>query len=199
MVTQLGDDSRFKVGDWTATPTLYLLERHGHSIKIKPRTMQVLVYLARHAGEIISANELIASVWQGRVVGDGSVYQTINQLRQALGERNDDRYIQTIPKRGYRLVASVSAMDPAPSEEVSARAVGQLRRRKIGFALAGVLVLTLAVLGVRYIGEEGRGVLPNSIAVLPFENLSPNPDDAYFAVGIHEAVLNELAKIRVVS
>ncbi len=82
--------------------------------------MQVLVYLASRAGEVISTDELVVSVWKGRVVGDGSVYQAINQLRQALGDDRDDiRFIQTVPTHGYRLVASVT-----PVQSVSIAAAG---------------------------------------------------------------------------
>ena len=83
--------------------------------------MEVLVHLASHAGEVVSADELINAVWEGRVVGDGAVYQSINQLRHALGDDRDDvQYIQTIPKRGYRLVASVTTLEPESNERVSA-------------------------------------------------------------------------------
>ena len=63
---RMGASQRIKVGDWTVTPVQDLLQRAGKSIRIKPRTMDVLVYLASHAGEVISAEELIDSVWQGR-------------------------------------------------------------------------------------------------------------------------------------
>ena len=104
----MGKIQTIKVGDWAVSPAQNLLERDGQSVKLKPRAMDVLIYLADHAGEVVSTDELISTVWQGRVVGDGTVYQSINQLRQALGDgtRKAD-YIETIAKRGYRLVADV--------------------------------------------------------------------------------------------
>lgn len=111
----MNETRKIKIGDWTATPALNLLERDGRSHKLEPRAMEVLVHLAERAGEVISAEELVHAVWQGRVVGDGAVYQSISQLRHALGDESDGvRYIQTIPKRGYRLVASVSSPKPEP-------------------------------------------------------------------------------------
>lgn len=72
--------------------------------------------------------------------------------------------------------------------------------RKIDFAIIGALVLALGfVVADSYLledAEDSLGVLPNSVAVLPFENLSPDPDNSYFAAGIHETILNELAKLR---
>ncbi len=71
--------------------------------------------------------------------------------------------------------------------------------RKIEYVLIGLLVITVSWIAYSELGPSGRPalrVLPNSIAVLPFENLSPDPDNAYFAGGIHEEILNQLAKIR---
>ena len=80
----MGDSARIKIGPWTATPALNLLERDGRSIKIESRAMDVLAVLARHGGAVVSVEELLASVWKGVVVGDGSVYLAIRQLRTIL-------------------------------------------------------------------------------------------------------------------
>jgi TolB-like protein len=71
--------------------------------------------------------------------------------------------------------------------------------RRLEYVLVGLLIVCLGWIGFRELGparDLSANALPNSVAVLPFENLSPNPDDAYFAAGIHEQILNELAKIR---
>jgi len=70
--------------------------------------------------------------------------------------------------------------------------------RKLDFAIIGALVLALGFVVYNYVlvdGEQAAGVLPNSVAVIPFENVSPNPDDAYYATGIHDEILNQLAKL----
>jgi eukaryotic-like serine/threonine-protein kinase len=105
---------RIKVGMWTVTPALNLLENRERSIRIEPRTMDVLVYLARRAGEVVSIEELLEAVWQGIVVGDSSVYVSIKQLRRALAIPGEDAgYIETIPKRGYRLTVPVEEIERA--------------------------------------------------------------------------------------
>ena len=68
--------------------------------------------------------------------------------------------------------------------------------RKLDFAIIGLLVLAVGFLLVRSPLDNQAGVLPNSVAVLPFENLSPNPDDAYFAAGLHDEILNQISKLR---
>ena len=148
--------------------------------------MEVLVHLASRAGEVVSADELIDAVWAGRVVGDGAIYQSINQLRQALSD--DVQYIQTIRKRGYRLVAPVTILEPKAHA-----AVGVASRSKLFLAIAAGLLLAVAVgffLFDRYVAEPDR-----SIAVLPFENLSAAPDDAHFVAGIHNELLTRLTKL----
>ena len=101
-----------KIGDWNVSPALNQLERNGETLKLEPRAMELLVYLASTRGRVVPADELLREVWKGRVFDDGVVYKNINHLRKAL---NDDsqhpRFIQTIPKRGYRLVATVDHGD----------------------------------------------------------------------------------------
>ena len=102
-----------KIGDWTANPALDVIEHEGQLVKLQPRAMELLVCLAQRPGEVVSAEELINSVWRGRDVGDGAIYRSVNQLRHALGDvAEDSRYIQTIPKRGYRLIAAVEPVTP---------------------------------------------------------------------------------------
>ena len=122
-------NARIRIGPWTVSPALNLLERDSRSVKIEPRAMDVLVFLAGQGGAVVSVEQLIAAVWKGAVVGDGSVYLAINQLRQALEESADGvRYIETIPKRGYRLTVPVepSAARPADAAQPRAGSVAQV-------------------------------------------------------------------------
>ncbi len=85
------------------------------------------------------------------------------------------------------------------SHEVAAtESITHVTGRKLDFAIIGALVLALGFVVYNYVlvdGEQAAGVLPNSVAVIPFENVSPNPDDAYYATGIHDEILNQLAKL----
>src|SRR5262245_43679520 len=115
-----------QIGDWTVSPALNQLERAGTSIKLEPRAMDLLVHLAEAGDRVVSNEELLRSVWQGRVFDDGVVYKRINQLRKALGDDpQHPRFIETIPKRGYRLVATVIRVAPAvtvaPHQDAPAR------------------------------------------------------------------------------
>jgi TolB-like protein/Flp pilus assembly protein TadD len=153
--------ARLRVGEWRVSRTINQIERNGHALQLEPLAMEVLVYLATKPGEVVSIDELIARVWNGRAT-DGSVYRTINQLRRALeGDGDEARYIETIRKRGYRLIAEVrEGASDARQTDSSAAATAR-----------------------------------KSIAVLPFENLSPDRENAFFADGMHGEVLSQLAKI----
>jgi len=181
----MGKIRTIRVGDWAVSPTQNLLERDGQAVKLKPRTMDVLVYLADHAGEVVSTDELISTVWRGRVVGDGTVYQSINQLRQALGDSTAKAgYIETIAKRGYRLVANVESIP----ENVELRQA----HRRTAIAAIAVVVATVVLVVTSMLRNDD---VPASIAVLPFADMSPNGDHEYFGDGIADELLNELVRL----
>src|SRR5215467_518836 len=107
----------FRVGRWRVDPALDEISRDDKTVKLEPRTMQVLVCLAERAGEVVSVNQLLDVVWKDLVVTPDSVYQAVAALRRALGD--DPRvptYIANVPRRGYRLVAPLEvdaqALDP---------------------------------------------------------------------------------------
>jgi DNA-binding winged helix-turn-helix (wHTH) protein len=97
-----------RVGEWSVDRGLNQLSRAGEVVRLEPKVMDVLACLAAHAGEVVSRETLLATVWPGVIVGDDALTQSIIKLRKALAD--DPRqpgYIQTIPKRGYRLLAEV--------------------------------------------------------------------------------------------
>jgi adenylate cyclase len=181
-----------RIGDWTAEPALNLLQQGDRSVRLEPRAMDVLMHLASRPGEVMSVEELMATVWKGVVVSDGSVYLAISQLRQALGNAPSGvSYIETVPKRGYRLVVS---FEPIATEPVAVPTSPTSRRSwKIpALAAAGVAALLTLVWTLRPSGAAAD----HTLAVLPFADLSPEGDQAYFADGVTEEILNRLASVR---
>lgn len=155
--------------------------------------MDVLMHLAARAGVVTSVEDLITAVWKGVVVSDGSVYLTISQLRQALGDSDSGKsYIETVPKRGYRLTVSIEQLaaegSPPPVSADSWRAWNPV------FAVAAVVAALIAGwVALSWRAPPATG--DHSLAVLPFADLSPDGDQAYFADGITEEVLNRLARV----
>src|SRR5262249_45994764 len=109
--------SDFLLADRIVRPTQNRLEGPEGSIQVEPKVMEVLVCLARQPGAVVGKDELVREVWEGRFVSDDVVWRSIRELRRALGD--DARtagFIETIPKRGYRLIPQVAPL-PALSEE----------------------------------------------------------------------------------
>lgn len=112
----------FVMEDWTVTPSRNLLVRGGEQVRVEPRVMDVLVHLAEHAGQPVSKEDLIQRVWQGRHVTDDVLTVTIYALRKALGDdARRPRYIETVSRRGYRLIAPLLPVAPAVIEARTAR------------------------------------------------------------------------------
>jgi DNA-binding winged helix-turn-helix (wHTH) protein/Flp pilus assembly protein TadD len=100
------------IGDWRIHADTNELRRGDNVVRIEPKAMDVLVALVRAGGRVVTRDELLSAVWPGVVVGDEALTQAIIKLRRALGDDSrSPRYIETIPKRGYRLVTSA----PSPA------------------------------------------------------------------------------------
>jgi DNA-binding winged helix-turn-helix (wHTH) protein/tetratricopeptide (TPR) repeat protein len=145
--------SDFRIGDRTVRPGLNRIDGPAGPVQVEPKVMEVLVVLAARRGAVVSKDELVQAVWEGRFVSDDVVWRSIRELRRALGD--DARgAIETIPKRGYRLV------EPAPVPEASAPAAPApplppeprlVPRRFLGVSLLTgfAIIATLVLLGVR--------------------------------------------------
>ena len=96
------------IGQWLVDPQSNELRRGSETVRIEPKAMDVLMLLAERAGRPVTREELFAAAWPGVVVGDEALTQTINKLRKAFGDASrSPSYIETIAKRGYRLIADV--------------------------------------------------------------------------------------------
>jgi len=99
----------FRIGDWCVNPTSSQISRDGETARVEVRTMRLLLCLAEHAGEVVSIDELLNQVWSGVFVNQDSVYQAVASLRRLLGDDpKQPTYIATVPRLGYRMVATVS-------------------------------------------------------------------------------------------
>jgi len=159
--------------------------------------MDMLVCLAEHHGEVLSTSKLIAEVWGGRIVGDHSVYRLVQQLRTALGDDpNNPRYIATVTRRGYRLIAPVEPLhDHMLAAQIArGRKILSSRRGQLIAALSGSFALAaLVALSVQpFFAREGP-YASETIAVLPFIDLSAGQDSAYLGDGIASEIIHALS------
>ncbi|MBO9741115.1 winged helix-turn-helix domain-containing protein [Xanthomonas axonopodis pv. begoniae] len=124
-VTQLGSVPRFRLGPLLVEPERLALIDDGRTITLEPRMMEVLIALAERAGEVVSAEQLLIEVWHGSFYGDNPVHKTIAQLRRKLGDDSrQPRFIETIRKRGYRLLPKVVFPDDYRGAVIGTQAWG---------------------------------------------------------------------------
>ena len=198
------------------------VRKAGLRIRVQQQPMKLLEILLEHPGEVVTREELRSRVWPGESFGDfdQALNIAIGKLRSALGDSAESpRFIETLPKRGYRFIADVSvvdtdgrpkrqepvagdppATDPGPKIQGIGLAVAPQRRllptRWIIAALALVIIVSLAILSVWVF--RSRAPAPTgirSIAVLPLENLSGDASQNYFADGMTDELITDLAQI----
>lgn len=110
----------FELGDFRVEPGLDRLSRGPERLAIEPRAMDLLVCLARRAGETVAKETLLEEVWKGAFVVEGVISKTVSALRSTLGDdASEPTYILTVPRRGYRLIAPVRWLDPAGASPIA--------------------------------------------------------------------------------
>jgi len=210
----------FLLGDRRVRPSRNLVEaaavesaEEAAAVQVERKVMEVLVCLARRPGRVVTKDELVREVWEGRFVSDDVVWRSVRELRRALGdETRAPRYIETIPRRGYRLLAPVAEIPEtggaaAPIEAPSRSPVRwRPPRLAAGTALALLMMLALAAawwLGARRAPGAGpaaparvAGPEPLRLAVLPLANLSGDAGQEYFADGLTEELISRLGSLR---
>jgi TolB-like protein len=153
------------------------LRRDSKSIAVEPQVFDVLIYLLQNRTRVVSKDDLIASIWEGRIVSDSTLTSRINGARRAIGDSGEhQRLIRTVARKGFRFVGGVRSegIDPERAE------FDELPREEAG--------------------EQKRQSLPlpdrPAIAVLPFTNMSGDPEQEYFSDGISEDIITALSKLR---
>ena len=197
-----------RIGDWAVDPEGNEVSLGDRSQRLEPKVIEVLLHLARARGRVVSREELLSAVWPGVIVGDDALTQAIIKLRKALGDdAHKPTYIETISKRGYRLLAPVE--DDAPAALAATR---RFPRRAIAAAAvalvavaAGALVIVSSVRMPWPIAPDTRGAARSSIptvAILPLANLSGDAKREYFSDGVTEDLIDALGRfsgVRVMS
>jgi transcriptional activator of cad operon len=184
-----------RIGDWRLDPQTGQLTRDSQVERLEARTLRLLQYLANRPGETVSVEELLDNVWSGVVVTQDSVYQAVTALRRLLGDdAKNPRYIATVPRLGYRLVASVSPWTDEPAAQIAA-AVQPPSRRGARFLVAAVCVVLIAT-AAAVVVHIAHGPAARSVAVLPFLDLTTQEmKEEYFADGLTEELINRLSKL----
>lgn len=180
------------------------LRRQGVSLDLPPQPAKILVLLVGRAGEVVTRRELAEQVWGDDtfVNFDQGLNFAIRQIRAALGDDSETpRFIETLPKRGYRFIASVNHKDSssriAPLVPANVASRHRTAPSRVALALVAVAVVGLGlVFAWRRAGMlNGSAHRIESLAVLPLHNLSRNPEQEYFSDGMTDELITELAKV----
>jgi TolB-like protein/DNA-binding winged helix-turn-helix (wHTH) protein/Tfp pilus assembly protein PilF len=185
--------------------------RREETVRVRPKAMDVLCALAARPGEVVEREALLAEVWGHTAVTDEPLTATIGELRRLLGDRRGDaRFIETIPKRGYRLLVAPRALEDPPASAAGAGAVPVIdtgatpppatrkrpsRTAAIRLLALGILAVVLIYASVRLVRDPGAEINPESVAVLPFTVQSEDAADQYFGDGLAREIQTTLTGI----
>lgn len=219
------EEAPFFIGDWEVDPKLgRVTGRNSKSdiTKLEPQVMAVLLCLAKQPNQVVLRETIEEQAWPNRVVGYDSLSTAIIKLRKALNDDSKNpHYIETIPKKGYRLIARVDThvsnnlntvnstiqstltdsvkMDHVDKDLVDTSKTIKPRRQR--FQL--ILILSLVTAGLAFMFYtklpflflDIQTVKKNTIAVLPFDNISEDIQQEYFSDGITSDLITDLSKI----
>jgi|GEM_PF-1817045 len=187
----------FKLDHWRVQPEEKRIIGPEGEVHLTPRAMAVLVYLAGQAGRVVSREDLNDELWAPAVVTDHALTQCIAELRRALGDSaSSPRFIETVPKSGYRLIAAVSSLEESGEQgnQSGTAPPGRWNRVRLS-AWAFVALALMITAGLWLFDPQPDPLLPDrSIAVLPFEEIGT---DAGLPIGpgLHHDLLTRLSGI----
>jgi TolB-like protein/DNA-binding winged helix-turn-helix (wHTH) protein/tetratricopeptide (TPR) repeat protein len=211
MISHRQSPRLLRFGNFEIDPSNSELRKAGALVKLQAQHFQLLVLLAERAGQAVTREEIRQTLWgdQTFVDFDRSINFSINQIRGALDDDpHTPRYVETLPRRGYRFIAPVTesaveltTVDAAPKPSVVSKPNPRTRKRLLlTVAAVALVVIALAVKIGAYRRTRDQPI--ESLAVLPLDNLSRDPEQEFFADGMTDELITDLAKIsalRVVS
>jgi TolB-like protein/DNA-binding winged helix-turn-helix (wHTH) protein/Flp pilus assembly protein TadD len=171
------------------------LSREGRIVPLAPKAFHTLLVFVESAGHLVEKDDLIKQVWPDTFVEESNLAQHIFAIRRALAEDPaQGEYIETVPKRGYRFLAPVCRLEPAGPEDTDAQAAWVWRPRVQSAMVAGIFLALLALLTWQVFLPRPQPASPRiALAVLPFENLTGDPDKEYIGDGLTEELITRLS------
>jgi TolB-like protein len=174
-----GCDVRFMFGDYVLDPERRELMLRGQAIALGPQAFDLLLHLITHRDRVTSKDDLLEAVWGGRIVSESTITSHINAVRRAIGDSGEEqRLVRTVARKGFRFVGDIT------SSEVEEGRQPDGAGDKDGFSAT--------------VGVSSPLPLPDkpSITVLPFQNLSGDPEQQYFTDGVVEDIITALSRVR---
>ncbi len=183
----------FTIGDWEIHPGTGVFRRGDEEVRPEPLIFKVLYSLAMRDGECVTRDDLIEDAWDGRPTADDPINRSIAQLRGHLGDKaRPHQYIETLHRRGYRLMQPVKLHVSSGAGEDDANAGPGTRLWKVVAAIVVVGFLATIALTLRSPAPD-PGI--RSVAILPIDNLSGDPAKQYIVDGIKNVLARRLSEI----
>ena len=202
-------NSDFRVGPWLVQPSINTISQNGTSNRLEPKVMEVLVCLASQPGEALSKEIIIKAVWPETFVSDDVLTRSVSELRRAFQDHaREPRFIETIPKRGYRLIAPVEHSDGGNTTQAQSSTIPPVAGAShpqwfwiaMGTTITAVVLSFCAVFLLNAGRFRDRILKTNhyihSLAVLPLQSFSDDPKQQFLAEGVTDALITELAQIK---
>ncbi len=185
----------YRFGEFTLDADQKVLLRQGKPLLLPPKVLETLLTLVQRSGRIVEKEELMTRIWPDTIVEESNLTYSIGQLRKTLGDdARRPRYIETIPKRGYRFIA-----DTEEALSDIGTLSNKLARRFETLAVESPEGEGSAVIEEPRDSEVRAGVIAEgrvaSIAVLPFIDMSRDRDQDYFCEGLADELINSLASL----
>jgi TolB-like protein/DNA-binding winged helix-turn-helix (wHTH) protein/Flp pilus assembly protein TadD len=182
------------------------IHRNGVRIRLPDQPFRVLTLLLERSGEIVTRDDLRLKLWPADtfVDFDHGLNNAINRIREVLGDSAESpRFIETLPRRGYRFIASLDGEPCAQPAQAGQEQTAPITRGKwIAVSVGGIVIVAFALAFALNIGSfhtrsvgGPAGQEITSIAVLPFENLTGDPQEEYIVDGIHDELITQLAQV----
>lgn len=192
---------QYEFGPFRLEPEEHLLLREGKPATLTPKAFELLVFLVRNPGRLLTKNQIMEALWPSSFVEEANITVLISSLRKVLGESaSDEPFIQTVPKKGYRFTAVVTSPDSEETGQATAATADPAlvsvsphsfvtsQKRTAGPLLA-VLVLLLSASA--YLAYRDRPA-QQTLAVLPLRNLKDDPDSDFLGFSLADAVITKL-------
>jgi TolB-like protein/DNA-binding winged helix-turn-helix (wHTH) protein len=191
----MGQHHIYRFDDFLVDRETWSLSRNGDEVHLEPVVLELLIYLITHRDRLVTREELMDTVWGDTVISEAALSKAVARLRKALGDDSaTHRYIETVHSRGYRFVA------PVEETESAVRPYGKPGGINLNPArLAGAAIFVLLILAVAWVRvpqqETPRDDGIRSLAVLPLQNLTGDPEQDYYVDGLQDLLITELSQI----
>ena len=190
----------YRFDEFLVDPKTWKLSRDGREVHLEPVVLKLLIYLIENRERLVTRHELMDTVWGDTVISESALTKAVARLRKALGDDSaTHRYLETVRSRGYRFVAVVEEIE-SPNQHNHSPGKGHATIVRRALLASAAAILALVIVAVFWPGtlqhETPEEEVIRSLAVLPLNNLTGDPEQDYYVDGLHDILVTELSQTR---